>query len=212
MNGLEFVAKVIEALAWPLAAVILAAMLRKEVLKLFPKLTKLEAGPLKAEFAIDAKKALADVQEIQPALPDAGVGGATTAIPADETSSQDPVFLAMWRTASISPSMAIIDSWKDVEEALLAIISERGVYVPERSIRNVGVWINAIAKEGILPLETLSVIHELRELRNKSAHGGVDPTPEAAQDYLLAAQRLVRVLRSYLPPKGPDPLAGIGRR
>ncbi|SEL19570.1 hypothetical protein SAMN03159362_3610 [Pseudomonas sp. NFIX51] len=198
MDNLEFTAKVIEALAWPVGVVTLVAMLRKEVLELIPKLTKLEAGPLKAEFSIEAKKVLVEAQEIQLAPLEGAEVSVPSDIPRDDGMDQDPLSIAMWRTAAFSPSTAIVDAWKDIEEALLAIIADRGVFIPERSTRNVAVWINAISQEGILPLDTVSVIHELRELRNKAAHAGFDPTPEAAQDYLLAAQRLVRVLRSYL--------------
>ena len=198
MNGWEFTAKVIEALAWPIGVVVLVAMLRKEVLQLIPKLTKLEAGPLKAEFSMEAKKVLVEAQEIQLAPLNGEEVNVPHDIPRDDGMYQDPLSIAMWRTAAISPTTAIVDAWKDIEEVLLAIVTSHGVFIPERSTRNVGVWINAIAQKGILPLETLSVIHELRELRNRAAHAGFEPMPEAAQDYLLAAQRLVRVLQSYV--------------
>lgn len=49
MDGLEFTTKMVEALAWPGTAIAIVVILRKEVLKLIPKLTKLEADPLKGK-------------------------------------------------------------------------------------------------------------------------------------------------------------------
>lgn len=197
MDVLEFTSKVIDALAWPVGTVVLVALLRKEVLELVPKLTKLEAGPLKAEFSIETKKVLVEAQEIQPARIEGEELNFPGDIPRDENMHQDSLSIARWRSAWLNPSLAIIDAWKDIEDALLAIITGRNISIPERSRGNIGVWISAIAQEGILPLDTLSVIHELRELRNNAAHAAFEPTSEAAQDYLLAAQRLVMVLNSY---------------
>ena len=198
MDWLTFASKIIQALAWPVSIVIIIFLLRKQILELIPKITKLEAGPLKAEFSSDVKRALVDVEEINLASTNLTKENKLSFIPTDEFLYQDSRSVALWRSAAINPASGIADAWKDIEYILLEIIRTRGVFIPHRRIDSVGVWINAIASSQILPIETISVINDLYSLRNKVVHSEFIATPDAAQDYLLAAQRLIRVLNSYV--------------
>lgn len=200
MDWLTFTSKIIQALAWPVSIVIIIFLLRKQILELIPKITKLEAGPLKAEFSSDVKRALVDVEEINLASTNSTRStkdNKLSFIPTDEFLYQDSRSVALWRTAAINPASGIADAWKDIEYVLLEIIRTRGVFIPHRRIDSVGVWINAIASAQILPIETISVINDLYALRNKVVNAEFIATPDAAQDYLKAAQRLIRVLNSY---------------
>jgi hypothetical protein len=49
----------------------------------------------------------------------------------------------------------------------------------------------------VLPWETSRLVRELRELRNMVAHAKVVPTSDAAQDYVLAVDRVVELIHNY---------------
>lgn len=201
MDWLTFTIKLIDSLAWPVTTMIVVTMLRKKVLDLIPKLTKLEVGSLKAEFSNEVKQTLMDAAKIKPAEDGSSNDINLGLIPVDESLHQDPRSIAMWRSASINPSIGITDAWKDIELSLLNIISNRGVFVPHRNVDNVGKWIQAIAISKILPIETIAVIYELYGLKNKVIQSELVATPNAAQDYLLAAQRIIRILDTYVLPQ-----------
>ena len=50
MDTLTFIAKLVEFLAWPTAAVIVVVLLRDELRRLLSLVKKLKAGPVEAEF------------------------------------------------------------------------------------------------------------------------------------------------------------------
>ncbi|MEY3652702.1 MAG: hypothetical protein RL739_872, partial [Pseudomonadota bacterium] len=55
----------------------------------------------------------------------------------------------------------------------------------------------AIMDSDVLPLGTRQLIQNLRQLRNQVAHAQVVPNPESAQDYLVAIERVVELIRNY---------------
>ena len=55
----------------------------------------------------------------------------------------------------------------------------------------------AIMDSDVLPVETRQLIQNLRQLRNQVAHAQVVPNPESAQDYLVAIERVVELIRNY---------------
>lgn len=75
MDCLTFVSKLIEHLAWPLSLLGAALLLKDEIKKLLPLITKFEAGPLKVELAQirkeadEAKAVIANVvEQIEPVV------------------------------------------------------------------------------------------------------------------------------------------------
>jgi hypothetical protein len=65
MDGLTFVAEMIKALAWPMAASIAVLVLRREIKGLLPLIKKLKAGPIEAEFDREVRE-LKEQAERQP--------------------------------------------------------------------------------------------------------------------------------------------------
>ncbi len=50
----------IDSISWPLVTLILGLAFRKQIAELFPYLKKLKAGPVEAEFEMEAKQVLAN--------------------------------------------------------------------------------------------------------------------------------------------------------
>jgi AmiR/NasT family two-component response regulator len=51
----------------------------------------------------------------------------------------------------------------------------------------------AIMASNELPAETRRLIRDLRQLRNQVAHAKVVPTPDSAQAYLVAVERVIEL-------------------
>ncbi|WP_157597975.1 MULTISPECIES: hypothetical protein [unclassified Rhizobacter] len=187
MDWLTFISKAIDSLAWPFVALVLGIAFRKKVLDLLPLIKKLKAGPLEAEFELAAKQILANAAEAAPPV-----------MPEEEkvTNDKNPTSqetVAQLISARDDPSGTILKAWGEVNGELFRLGHQMGTVVdPLESTNKV-----YLAAMEILPIETLHLVQKLRELRNQVAHAEVAPTPESAQDFLLAANRVIELIYNF---------------
>lgn len=200
MDWLTFITKLVDALAWPVVALVLGLVFRRKLLALIPTLRKLKAGPVEAEFELAAKQALANAEEVQTE--------STAEEPArlaQTVRSSDHEVIAKLREARGDPAGAILEGWAKVDGELFRLGLQMGTVVDP--LENTGKVYSAVISSGILPVQTTSLVKELRDLRNQVAHVKVSPTSEAAQDYLLAVDRAVELIHNFrknLPNYGPS--------
>jgi len=202
MDWLTFIAKLVEALAWPAVVLVLGLVFRKKLLTLIPNLRKLKAGPVEAEFELAARQALANAEEV-------GSQATSQTMPALplSTSPSDRQVIAKLRNARSDPTGVILEGWARVDGELFRFGLQTGMLVDP--VENAGKVYQTMMSSDILPAETRGLVKELRDLRNKVAHVQVTPTSEAAQDYLLAVDRVVELIFNYrknLPNYGPKTL------
>jgi len=189
MDTLTFVAKVIDALAWPVATVVLVALLRREIKALLPFVKRLKAGPLEAEFERELQE-LRTVVESQVAPP-----------PAEKQLS--PQEQKLLQLADINPRSAILEAWQGVEASARRLVYERGLYVAGPESRPLFDVYRAVSKSGLVPVEDMVLFNELRSLRNQAAHvEDFNPTKEAALHYVQLANRLREKLERHVPQGG----------
>ncbi|MEN5221623.1 hypothetical protein [Stenotrophomonas sp. TWI602] len=194
MDWLTFVARIAEALAWPIVVLVLGLMFRRKLLEIIPTLRKLKAGPVEAEFELAAKQALANAEETKIQ----GVDEAS--VFAVKTKADSGQVIAKLREARGDPAGAILEGWAKLDGELFRLGIQVGAVV--NPLENTGKVYNAVMSSGVLPAQTMNLVRELRELRNQVAHVRVKPTAEAAQDYLLAVNRAVELIlncRKNLP-------------
>lgn len=188
MDWLTFISKLVDSLAWPVASIILGLMFRKKLLDLIPLVRKVKAGPLEAEFEIEAKQVLASTADLalKQQLPEGAQTGAKPSV--DDTA-------AKWLTARSEPTATIIEGWSTLEGELHKLGRQTGVVVDplESQFRAY----QAIIASDILPVETTRLVRNLRQLRNQVAHATVIPTPESAQDYLVSVELVFELIRNY---------------
>jgi hypothetical protein len=204
---LEFIEKIVGAIAWPLVVLVTVLLFRKELLALMPTLKKLKLGILEGEFEVAAKETLEKVEAVtdpappQPAPP-------SVQVPAPEPDvSYAPIDLPEAPVGSLpliqpvnklllyaNPGAAIQIAWENIQRAMLSLISERGVYVAPRHTSSPGTWIVALEKERVLNDEQITVLKEMFELRNQVVHAKTIPNVEAAVAYVEASERLTRTL------------------
>ena len=200
MDWLTFITKLVDALAWPVVALVLGLVFRRKLLALIPTLRRLKAGPVEAEFELAAKQALANAEEVQTPSP-----AETPTCLAESGTSKNQLVIAKLREARGDPAGAILEGWAKVDGELFRLGLQTGTVVDP--LENTGKVYSAVISSGILPAQTASLVKELRDLRNQVAHVKVAPTSEAAQDYLLAVDRAVELILNYrknLPNYGPS--------
>lgn len=200
MDWLTFISKAIDSLAWPIVVLVLGLIFRKRLLDLIPALRKLKAGPVEAEFELAAKQVRANAAV-----------ASTQGLPSDEKTPSEPQpadgqkMVAKFLNARNDPAGMILEGWAKVEGELFRLGHQMDLLVDP--LENKQKVYQSVMAADILPAETKYLVRELRELRNKVAHVRVHPTSDAAQDYLLAVDRVVELILNYrknLPNYGPS--------
>ena len=190
MDWLTFVSKMIDSLAWPLVALVLGLVFRKKLLDLIPAIRKLKAGPLEAEFELAAKEIRVSAAEIS-AKSKTTKGGE----PEEQREERGKEIVESFLSARNDPAGMILEGWSKVDGELFRLGHQLGDVVdPVTSTTKV---FKSVMSSDVLPFETRRLVHELHDLRNKVAHSKVVPTSDAAQDYVLAVDRVVKLIYDY---------------
>lgn len=180
MDWLTFTTKIIEALAWPVASIIILALLRKQVTGLLPLLKRVKAGPLEAEFERELKELRNESQQ---------------ASPQQATDTLSPREEKLYKLAEINPRSAILEAWQHVEVASRKRVLELGLHEAGPEGRPLQDAYRALAKAHVLNAEGLALFHELRALRNQAAHlDDFNPSKPAAIDYIGLSKKLIAQL------------------
>ena len=101
------------------------------------------------------------------------------------------------KLAEMSPRAAIIEAWRQVEEELIAAAQRKGLELPPRQVILPVYVLRLMHEKGLVDSEKLSIINELRMLRNSAAHApDFALSKESALEYAEVAARLAEFLRS----------------
>lgn len=187
MDRLTFTVGVLNALAWPCAAVVIAALLRKPLSDLIGRMRHARWGDFEFDFDRELKVAESLAAEFpQPAEP------------SRESNLRQIV--------SLDPAAAVAAAWSDVEAALDTVIAEEQ---PQGSAgqtlepeRHRVLKTRIIMARGLLSETDLRVFAQLRNLRNLAVHGTRQITKEEAEEYLALASRFVAKLETLTKAKG----------
>jgi hypothetical protein len=190
MDWLTFSSKVIDSLVWPLVALALGLVFRRKLLDLIPAIRRFKAGPLEAEFELAAKQVRASAAEAS-SLKETITDGMVD-LPRDGGRSD---IVSKLLNARNDPAGMILEGWAKVEGELFRLSHQLGNIVDPLT-SSTKVYESAMSYD-VLSEETRRLIRELRQLRNKVAHVEVAPTSDAAQDYVLAVDRVVELILNY---------------
>jgi hypothetical protein len=180
MDILTFIAKIAEALAWPLATVALVALLRGEIRSLVPLIRRVKAGPVEAEF----ERGTEELKERLPQQP-----RATEAL--EHTSPSKPAEPPI----GTNPRSEVLEAWLQLEAvAHDALVNKQlrnakpGAMFTRPSLRRLA---EALRENGLLHEGQLSLFQELQHLRNNVVHTlEFAPTQEALTRYIETANYL----------------------
>lgn len=189
MSALEFVAALVDSLAWPVGAILLALIFRKSLGRVIESLSSLRYK----DFSADFEKQLSEIEEAEQQLPPRTV---TSLEPSTEASKslEDEIE----QVAAISPAAAIPLAWALVEHALQRAVQRLSAseeFAPHNSaLQN----LRLLRHEHLIDEETSRVLDRMRTLRNIAVHDVRDHKipPSQAVEFSQLARRMVSRLES----------------
>jgi hypothetical protein len=183
VSALQFVASLVNSLAWPLAVVVIALVFRVQIRRLMTgQLRRLRAGPVEMEF----DRLLSEVG-VELATPK------TTAPPNSDGGS--PLIDEFADVALVSPLAAVLDGHAAVEQALRELIAKVDPGQAGRKVGTARLTSTALAK-GLITPETAKAIEGITVMRNLAAHGQANEvTSERARGYLALVDAVLFTIR-----------------
>ncbi|MBB6561987.1 hypothetical protein HNP48_004689 [Acidovorax soli] len=214
MGWLEFISKIVAAIAWPAAVVILGVLFKGKLEQLLGKVRRAKGAGFEFDFISVEEKAEAAKQSLKEELsePPPPREQPSTHVPASESENtaapvpERPKFsmvendgseeLEHLRPRDLNPSALILSAWSDIEVQLLEFINERAIFVSTSHTRSPAGWLQAIQQEGALPKNLINSIRELQQLRNRVAHADSwMPDRDDANRYFNAARSVIFSIR-----------------
>lgn len=186
MNGLQFASSLISSLVWPMVALVLVAVFRKPLADLIGRIKSYKGLGQELTFGDRLADAENSVEEAARSSP----------IDKGESEQIESKPSPLTREAEANPSFVIIRSWELVASALSDLVGATIVMHGNRSAVFSAALLEPLQRAGFVSTETAVAVRELRELRNKVAHGQHNPTPGEAVAYAEAAQRLSTIMEA----------------
>ena len=224
MTVLSFIASMTGSLAWPVAAFCIAFLFKSQIRALIERLNEVGFGDAKATFArkLDAAERNAeslpppiDVPDNADALVQERLGEATVgnAITDDALVDSDSAIALAYQKMilkryselgvesgrfatllDISPSAAVLDTYSVVERALYRVAQRKGLDGEFK--RTIPTLLAAkLHRLGLIPNDIVPLIDQLREMRNRAAHGAEISVTDAVR-FREVATRVAAVLRN----------------
>jgi hypothetical protein len=185
MSWLDFVSRVISAVAWPLVAVFALILLRQPLKRLLTDhpLKRVKVGPLDVEWT----------REIAEAETELGAGGTLVQPGPDATS----LVKDLEAEARKAPAVAVLEAYAVLERELRSLVEAKADLPADELTRRSAVGLARLAaKREIISPETANAVQGVSVLRNLAAHGSArDITSDQAMDYLTLVDGVLFALR-----------------
>jgi hypothetical protein len=174
MDFLEFIASLVDSLAWPVFLGLVLWFSRDYLLELLPQLTRIKYKDFEAEFSRDLEriKETSDYQQIE----------------ASPLAERETELLSL---AELAPNAAVLEAWREVERTAKQLLNREG-HAPDYAIgAPYRLMERLLEKTQLLPQKDIKVFRELRTLRNKVAHAeNYDISAGQAAEYVKLAMFL----------------------
>jgi hypothetical protein len=202
MDTYQFIAAMAEAGAWPVAAVALAALLRRSLLPLLARTESAEGFGAKVVFrnelqaiteAVESEVLIGRQNDPSRSVDEPSPGKLSLPAPATDSLQQNDEFLRLSDELSHTSSIGtIIAGWQTVESALRHAATLVGIDSDHGAPVNL---IRRMQSTGVLNDDTVRAVERLRDLRNKVVHARIPPPPLAeARDYRETAGTLSGII------------------
>jgi hypothetical protein len=196
MDGYQFIAALVSALAWPIAAVLMVALLRRSISKLLRRMRAMKYGDATLEFDAQVQQITAKVDELH-----------ETAL----ATPQEPEALDRYaKLAALAPSLAVMEAWKSVSDAVVELADMQ--QLPRNSssdptgsrYRPISALVEELRLKSAIDSPTVALIRQLQDIRNQAAHrSDLDVSIEGALRYKEVADTIVAALRRRVAPTQP---------
>ena len=184
---MENFVKFIEALAWPVAVLILAFGFRTELRKVLNRISKIKYKELEATFDKD----LSQVENHTKLYTQAEEKLLA------ETPAENSGYAQLLRIAEVSPRASITEAWRKLESAVDQLAAGMGMDAksPMSGIKAIR---SLIQKEHVNP-SLLEDFNRLRKLRNQAAHAEeFDISQTESERYAALAIEIAGFLKRFM--------------
>ncbi len=178
---MDYFVEIVKAIAWPVAIIWLGYIFRKEVRLLLGRLSSVKYGEVEASFSKELAEAEFSAQKIKVQNPE------STQL---NLSQKEQLF----RIAEVSPRAAVVEAWTLIETAAVKKGLTYGVTIPRTNPKLIVEYLN---NSGKFSPESLSLIEQLRRIRNQASHlPDFAITQSEAERYLELAAQSASVIES----------------
>jgi hypothetical protein len=151
----QFLASVIDSLAWPAAIAAVIYLLRGPLRARLADLESIGGWGLKAEFGKRVHEAEEAAEQAELPPPEPTLATATTALSTE-----------FWAEIQTAPRAAVIGAWLAVEDELTTLAADAGVDADERP----GALVHELLRRGVIDARLANVIQDLKRARDVAAH------------------------------------------
>ena len=188
---LDFIARIIAALAWPLATIVIVLALRRSISVLIPRIEEFNLGPLRMKIKQEIAEARELAEEVNAQLKGENLERSQKV---DKVSAEAT---KKWQLANLAPEAAILSQWTEVEYTLKKLAEQEGLN-PRSPLSKI---LEQLVRAEIVDTQSARLFKALRGVRNEVAHMpaeriGLDA--HFALDYSSSADTLLESLRTAL--------------
>lgn len=184
MDVLTFISEIAESLAWPVAIVFLALMLKRPITELIPFLRKLKYKELEMEFSKEVAELKAEAVTPEPSVNQ----------PQHEQSATKYHLLKL---VNFSTRAAIMEAWLEVEAAATEVASSFWNQPPSDTVRFSPKLGEYLFQCKVIDKKQLDTFNKLRQLRNKVAHAEeLNLSEKDAKSYIELASAMAAHIRA----------------
>jgi hypothetical protein len=164
-------------------------MFRRPIRELIPKLRSYEGMGHKVTFG----DRLAETEKsVEGAVSAIGAAGDTDSSPSEKQREDSDESASLAREAELNPSFVILSAFEQLSGALADLVGSALGAEGTRPNRPAHFHLGELQKRGIVNNDFVRAVSELRELRNRVAHGQHNPTAGEAVAYVESAGELGR--------------------
>lgn len=201
MGAVEFFSRLIDnLLSWPVLILVIVLIFRRQIAGLIGRIRSYEGLGQKLTFGDQLAETEDSVDAAVESIASSPDGTDAPTRPALD--SADPLA----REAEENPSFAVIQGWEGLSRSLQGLITT--ALGPGRGTpKSIPRATRELERAGIVNDRFVQAVEELRQLRNKVAHGQHNPSPGEAVAYVASARELSRAAEtlSALERQRPRP-------
>jgi hypothetical protein len=190
MDGYQLAADLTKALAWPIAGVVLGAMLRRSIIDLLERVTTLKAGGIEMTVG---QRAVTAVEDLTPKGTDVPLSPPFRYLPDPVAPDASTLTSGVidFSAGAVSVDAMILRSWAKLEAALL-----RDSPGPKSAGQSAVVSIDQLYKADLIPVSVVEAVNDLRKIRNDVAHARAAVTMLDAMVFDNAVSNVIDAVRT----------------
>jgi hypothetical protein len=192
MFTLQFIAEIVDSIAWPVTVVALIYLLRRPLGELLRDVSKFRYGDFELDFG-------REISALEDKAKTAGLVVPAAKTPKRHPPNSDQIISDAQRLAVDFPGPAVGLAWTAVERELIQAVMRLKISAdfppynsPLRSIVMLG-------KQGYLDKESQEILDRMRKLRNAAVHPGADLmriSSDEAQEFITLTEGVTAKLKS----------------